>query len=67
MKALVSGSGKARKLKHDILFQKGSECKHSVAVSCGVVGNHYSCSNKVSRQYGILMPMCSEQCFGFEK
>lgn len=67
MKVLVSGLGKSRKPRHDILFEKWSECKHCVAVSCGVVGNHYSCSNKVSRQYGILMPMCSEQCIGFEK
>lgn len=67
MKALVFGLGKATKLKHDILFGKWSECKHCVTVSCGVVGKHYSCDNKDSRQYGILMPMCSEQCIGFEK
>lgn len=58
---------KAKQLKYDILFGKWSDCKHCAVASCGIAGNHYLCDNEKSGQYGILMPICSEECSGFEK
>ena len=62
----VEVNPKAKKLK-GLSDETLNGCKHYIAVSAGVMGKHSRCMNEKSAYYGTEMPICGEECCGFEK
>lgn len=43
------------------IFEKPSDCKHCVGLSCSIFV-HYGCA-----KFGYEPPLCSEDCEGYER